>query len=185
MIRNPVECNVFLDNLILTKKVVIHPEEQLSFPNFKDKLIKVFSLNNDETSEIQVFYKGMFFFQTGVRFYFYFILFSDDQSYQIYISSTEELCDMWKLKRNPTKQFKIVCGLSTQFLSGRSVHQDIFCDYCGALPIIGPRFKCRVCESHDLCSVCFALLRFDPKNHRMEKFNHSHASKSNETDLTL
>jgi hypothetical protein len=35
-----------------------------------------------------------------------------------------------------------------------SVHPNITCDSCGMNPIIGPRFKCTVCNDYDLCYEC-------------------------------
>lgn len=34
------------------------------------------------------------------------------------------------------------------------VHQKIMCDSCTALPIIGTRYHCVICEDFDLCSNC-------------------------------
>lgn len=35
-------------------------------------------------------------------------------------------------------------------------HKGVHCDGCGAYPITGPRFKSKVKEDYDLCSICFA-----------------------------
>lgn len=37
-------------------------------------------------------------------------------------------------------------------------HIDITCDGCDTEPIIGNRFKCRVCEDRDLCETCMRAL---------------------------
>ncbi|KAI3759429.1 hypothetical protein L6452_07238 [Arctium lappa] len=39
---------------------------------------------------------------------------------------------------------------------GSLFHRGVRCDGCGVHPIIGPRFKSKVKEDYDLCSVCFA-----------------------------
>ncbi|XP_059657983.1 protein JOKA2-like isoform X2 [Cornus florida] len=38
------------------------------------------------------------------------------------------------------------------------VHRGVQCDGCGVHPIIGPRFKSKVKEDFDLCSICFAQM---------------------------
>ncbi|KAE8665912.1 Kinase superfamily protein [Hibiscus syriacus] len=35
-------------------------------------------------------------------------------------------------------------------------HKGIQCDGCGVLPITGPRFKSKVKDDYDLCSICFS-----------------------------
>lgn len=39
---------------------------------------------------------------------------------------------------------------------GGIFHRGIRCDGCGVHPITGPRFKSRVKEDYDLCSICFS-----------------------------
>jgi hypothetical protein len=34
-------------------------------------------------------------------------------------------------------------------------HTNIECDSCEALPIVGARYRCRVCPSYDLCEMCY------------------------------
>lgn len=34
------------------------------------------------------------------------------------------------------------------------VHSRVICDGCGMNPIVGPRYKCAVCEDFDYCSKC-------------------------------
>lgn len=34
-------------------------------------------------------------------------------------------------------------------------HQEIACSNCFMRPIVGPRFKCRVCENFNYCENCF------------------------------
>ncbi|KAL6973189.1 hypothetical protein U1Q18_027369 [Sarracenia purpurea var. burkii] len=38
---------------------------------------------------------------------------------------------------------------------GGIFHRGVRCDGCGAYPITGPRFKSKVKEDYDLCSICF------------------------------
>ncbi|CAI9767807.1 unnamed protein product [Fraxinus pennsylvanica] len=40
-------------------------------------------------------------------------------------------------------------------------HRDVHCDGCGVYPITGIRFKSKVKENYDLCSICFAKLGND------------------------
>jgi len=35
------------------------------------------------------------------------------------------------------------------------VHCGVTCDGCGAMPILGPRFKCTECPDYDLCGACY------------------------------
>jgi len=37
------------------------------------------------------------------------------------------------------------------------LHEGVTCDGCGAVPIIGPRYKCSVCENFDFCPNCEAM----------------------------
>ncbi|KAK9278849.1 hypothetical protein L1049_028428 [Liquidambar formosana] len=39
---------------------------------------------------------------------------------------------------------------------GGMFHRGVRCDGCGVHPITGPRFKSKVKEDYDLCSICFA-----------------------------
>lgn len=41
-------------------------------------------------------------------------------------------------------------------------HQDIGCSYCFMRPIVGARFKCKVCENYNLCETCF----YTPYDHQ-------------------
>ena len=34
------------------------------------------------------------------------------------------------------------------------VHQGVVCDSCGQEPLLGKRYKCRVCPDYDICAVC-------------------------------
>lgn len=43
-----------------------------------------------------------------------------------------------------------------------SCHEGVACDSCCVMPIRGPRFKCKTCDSYDLCDNCF----YTKKNHR-------------------
>ncbi|XP_072386929.1 E3 ubiquitin-protein ligase HERC2 [Diabrotica undecimpunctata] len=43
-----------------------------------------------------------------------------------------------------------------------SCHEGVSCNGCCILPIRGPRFKCKTCDSFDLCDNCF----YTKKNHR-------------------
>ncbi|KAL0535370.1 hypothetical protein IC582_029699 [Cucumis melo] len=66
---------------------------------------------------------------------------------------------------------------------GNMFHKGVICDGCGARPITGPRFKSRVKDNYDLCSICFAkmgneadYIRIDRpvscRYPRMKAFNH-------------
>ena len=37
-----------------------------------------------------------------------------------------------------------------------SYHIGVTCDGCGLSPMIGPRFKCRSCDSYNLCQSCIS-----------------------------
>ncbi|CDY08946.1 BnaC08g11760D [Brassica napus] len=56
-------------------------------------------------------------------------------------------------------------------------HKGIRCDGCGVLPITGPRFKSKVKEDYDLCTICFSVMGNEEDYTRMDKpasFQHSH-----------
>ncbi|KAF9607024.1 hypothetical protein IFM89_030766 [Coptis chinensis] len=51
---------------------------------------------------------------------------------------------------------------------GRTFHQGVCCDGCGVHPITGPRFKSKVKEDYDLCSICYAELGNEAEYIRMD-----------------
>ncbi|CAN4099270.1 unnamed protein product [Withania somnifera] len=48
-------------------------------------------------------------------------------------------------------------------------HTVYCCDGCGVHPITGPRFKSKVTEDYDLCSICFAQMGDDADYIRMDR----------------
>ncbi|XVE56346.1 hypothetical protein DITRI_Ditri04bG0002000 [Diplodiscus trichospermus] len=48
-------------------------------------------------------------------------------------------------------------------------HRGIQCDGCGALPITGPRFKSKIKEDYDLCSICFSKIGNEADYIRMDR----------------
>nr|KAF7263608.1 hypothetical protein GWI33_001634 [Rhynchophorus ferrugineus] len=57
-------------------------------------------------------------------------------------------------------------GLLSEMEVVPSCHEGVTCNSCCVQPIRGPRFKCKVCESYDLCDNCF----YTKKNHRHSFF---------------
>lgn len=53
-------------------------------------------------------------------------------------------------------------GLLTEMEIVPSCHDGVSCNGCCIMPIRGARFKCKTCESFDLCDNCF----YTKKNHR-------------------
>ncbi|MED6210784.1 hypothetical protein PIB30_067393 [Stylosanthes scabra] len=51
---------------------------------------------------------------------------------------------LWGMRRSPN---------STE--ANGMFHKGVRCDGCGGFPITGPRFKSKVKENYDLCSICF------------------------------
>ncbi|CAN8325800.1 unnamed protein product [Cochlearia groenlandica] len=47
-------------------------------------------------------------------------------------------------------------------------HKGIRCDGCGVLPITGPRFKSKVKEDYDLCTICYSVVGNDGDYTRMD-----------------
>ena len=39
-------------------------------------------------------------------------------------------------------------------IESTEVHETVECDGCGVGPIVGPRYKCSVCENFDFCARC-------------------------------
>ncbi|KAG7617198.1 Protein NBR1 [Arabidopsis thaliana] len=48
-------------------------------------------------------------------------------------------------------------------------HKGIRCDGCGVLPITGPRFKSKVKEDYDLCTICYSVMGNEGDYTRMDK----------------
>ncbi|XWS60063.1 hypothetical protein CRYUN_Cryun07bG0001900 [Craigia yunnanensis] len=48
-------------------------------------------------------------------------------------------------------------------------HKGIQCDGCGVLPITGPRFKSKVQDDYDLCSICFSKMGNEADYIRMDR----------------
>ncbi|XP_039008254.1 protein JOKA2-like isoform X2 [Hibiscus syriacus] len=48
-------------------------------------------------------------------------------------------------------------------------HKGIQCDGCGVLPITGPRFKSKVKDDYDLCSICFSKMGNEADYVRMDR----------------
>ncbi|XVF11159.1 hypothetical protein REPUB_Repub08aG0001900 [Reevesia pubescens] len=48
-------------------------------------------------------------------------------------------------------------------------HKGIQCDGCGVLPITGPRFKSKVKNNYDLCSICFSKMGNEADYIRMDR----------------
>ncbi|KAJ8985747.1 hypothetical protein NQ317_014400 [Molorchus minor] len=50
-------------------------------------------------------------------------------------------------------------GLISEMEIVPSCHEGVTCTCCCLSPIRGPRFKCKICESYDLCDNCFYTKR--------------------------
>lgn len=61
------------------------------------------------------------------------------------------------------------CQISSGDNMGRTFHQGVVCDGCGVHPITGPRYKSKVKDNYDLCSICFAELGNDTDYTRMDR----------------
>ena len=48
------------------------------------------------------------------------------------------------------------------------IHKNINCDGCGMKPIVGVRYKCKVCKNFDFCQNCFDLYK-EKHGHEFEK----------------
>ncbi|RZC93348.1 hypothetical protein C5167_026106 [Papaver somniferum] len=53
--------------------------------------------------------------------------------------------------------------------TGRVFHKGVQCDGCGVHPITGPRFKSKVRDNYDLCSICVSELGSDAEYTRIDK----------------
>ncbi|GLT53791.1 hypothetical protein SLA2020_270390 [Shorea laevis] len=64
--------------------------------------------------------------------------------------------------------------------TGSMFHRGIQCDGCGVHPIVGPRFKSKVKEDFDLCSICFSAMGNETDFTRMDRpvsFRHARSLK--------
>lgn len=52
---------------------------------------------------------------------------------------------------------------------GGVFHRGVQCDGCGVHPIAGPRFKSKVKEDFDLCSVCFSKMGIETEYMRIDR----------------
>ncbi|XP_059441396.1 protein JOKA2 [Corylus avellana] len=52
---------------------------------------------------------------------------------------------------------------------GGMFHKGIQCDGCGVHPIVGPRYKSKVKEDFDLCSICFSEMGNETEYTRMDR----------------
>lgn len=50
-------------------------------------------------------------------------------------------------------------GAAHLHLGGEPVHVNVFCDVCGATPVIGHRWKCSQCPNYDMCNSCYTQKR--------------------------
>ncbi|KAL7191889.1 hypothetical protein ACSBR2_023880 [Camellia fascicularis] len=58
---------------------------------------------------------------------------------------------------------------------GGIFHRGVSCDGCGVHPITGPRFKSKVKDNYDLCSICFSEMGNDTDYIRMDRpVSHRH-----------
>ena len=42
-------------------------------------------------------------------------------------------------------------------------HTGITCDGCAVQPILGYRWRCRICKNHDLCDACYDVFKTEGK----------------------
>ncbi|RID50898.1 hypothetical protein BRARA_H01599 [Brassica rapa] len=66
-------------------------------------------------------------------------------------------------------------------------HKGIRCDGCGVLPITGSRFKSKVKEDYDLCTICFSVMGNEGDYTRMDKpasVQHSHPFRGQLTPIS-
>lgn len=59
-------------------------------------------------------------------------------------------------------------------------HRGVCCDGCGVHPITGPRYKSKVKDNYDLCSICFAELGSEAEYTRLDHpipYRHPHPCK--------
>lgn len=50
-------------------------------------------------------------------------------------------------------------GVTHLHLGGEPMHVNVFCDVCGATPVIGHRWKCSQCPNYDMCNSCYTQRR--------------------------
>ena len=52
--------------------------------------------------------------------------------------------------------------------TNKIVHKNIICDGCGMKPILGIRYKCKICENFDYCQNCLDMYK-EKHGHNFEK----------------
>lgn len=67
----------------------------------------------------------------------------------------------------PSQPFKRSHGHAASM--GGMFHKGVQCDGCGVHPIIGPRYKSKVKEDYDLCSICFSEMGNDTDYIRIDR----------------
>ncbi|KAL4363623.1 hypothetical protein GQ457_04G035810 [Hibiscus cannabinus] len=73
----------------------------------------------------------------------------------------------------PVSQSKRIFDSTDENGMPYTFHKGIQCDGCGALPITGPRFKSKVKDDYDLCSICFSKMGNESDYTRMDSPVHS------------
>jgi len=60
-----------------------------------------------------------------------------------------------------------------------AVHKTVQCDGCGTHPIVGMRYKCKICPDFDFCGDCYGKVKHDASHEFLEisrplKYKHCH-----------
>merc|ERR1719317_233972 len=92
----------------------------------------------------------------------------DEDGDMVTIASDEELVIALTEMSGPV--YKLIINIKSEKKSKdisskeSQIHSGIVCDGCGKTPIVGPRYKCVVCDDFDLCGSCEAAGRHPGHN---------------------
>eukprot|EP01120_Amphizonella_sp_Union-15-10_P016222 TRINITY_DN8484_c0_g1_i1.p1 TRINITY_DN8484_c0_g1~~TRINITY_DN8484_c0_g1_i1.p1 ORF type:complete len:452 (+),score=40.91 TRINITY_DN8484_c0_g1_i1:114-1358(+) len=96
-----------------------------------------------------------------------------ESSNKLLLDSHSIVPTLWKISSkfgNSQSTLDLVANLLCRMPHRPTIKWTAFlCDLCGALPIVGSRYTCTLCDDFDFCALCYALERHSP-NHVFFKY---------------
>ncbi|CAF3230743.1 unnamed protein product [Rotaria socialis] len=75
------------------------------------------------------------------------------------LNSNQEMRDVCEVVFNDDRKLKSENQIKNDQNSNMKIHQQVICDGCGMLPIIGDRYTCLFCSNIDFCQSCHSASR--------------------------